>query len=110
MIFGTGYSSLSYLKRFPVNKLKIDRSFVKDIEPHNTDTRLINAIVSMAKSLQMEVVAEGVETDFQLRQLHYLGCDLVQGYVYSKPLSPPAISDYLQSLQTVNAAAQQKDS
>ncbi|MCG7532736.1 EAL domain-containing protein [Psychrobium sp. MM17-31] len=108
--FGTGYSSLSYLKRFPVNKLKIDRSFVKDIEPHNTDTRLINAIVSMAKSLQMEVVAEGVETDFQLRQLHYLGCDLVQGYVYSKPLSPPAISDYLQSLQTVNAAAQQKDS
>lgn len=93
--FGTGYSSLSYLKRFPVNKLKIDQSFVRGIGEDHTDTQLISAILSMAKSLQMVVVAEGVETEFQLEQIKALDCDLVQGYVFSKPLPADSFDDYL---------------
>lgn len=93
--FGTGYSSLSYLKRFPINKLKIDRSFVRGIGKDHTDTQLISAILSMAKSLQMVVVAEGVETEYQLEQIKALNCDLVQGYVFSKPLPANSFDDYL---------------
>lgn len=84
--FGTGYSNLSYLKRFPVDILKVDRSFVKDI-PHNTDdTAIADAIITMAHSLGMHVVAEGVENEQQSSFLRTHGCDTMQGFYFSKPL------------------------
>ncbi len=84
--FGTGYSSFSYLKRFPLDIIKIDRSFIQDI-PENTDTAIIvNAIISMAHSLHLTVVAEGVETKQQLDFLHDHDCDEIQGFYFSKPL------------------------
>lgn len=84
--FGTGYSSLSYLRTLPVDVLKIDRSFVNDIE--NTDNRITQAIIAMAKSLDLQVVAEGAETSSQIARLRGLGCDVIQGYAYSRPLPP----------------------
>ncbi len=84
--FGTGYSSLSYLTRFPVNTLKIDRSFVKDVTVDEGDASLAKAIISMAHSLQLKVLAEGVETPEQLEFLNQRRCDEVQGFLFSKPL------------------------
>jgi predicted signal transduction protein with EAL and GGDEF domain len=85
--FGTGYSSLSYLQNFPVNTLKIDRSFIQDIESDTTETCIVDAIVSMAKGLKLHVVAEGVETVSQLNYLKNLGCVEVQGFLFGKPQS-----------------------
>lgn len=84
--FGTGYSSLSYLKNIPVNTLKIDRLFIQDIAKEETDCALVEAIILMSKRLNLKVVAEGVETKEQLKQLRTMGCDFVQGYYYDKPL------------------------
>lgn len=84
--FGTGYSSMSYLKKFPIDTLKIDRSFIKDINVDQDDEAIIKAIIQMAHSLGIQVLAEGVETDFQKQFLQNLDCDMVQGYFYSKPL------------------------
>lgn len=83
--FGTGYSSLSYLKNFPVDVIKIDKSFVKDIAIQKDDYELINAIISMGKNLNVKVVAEGIESQDQLNILKRLGCDEVQGYYFNKP-------------------------
>ncbi len=84
--FGTGYSSLSVLKRFPIQKLKIDRSFVLDVTTDPNDAAIVNAIVAMAHALKLKVVAEGVEAHDHLDFLKELGCDQIQGYVFSRPL------------------------
>jgi len=84
--FGTGYSSLGYLKQFPIDKLKIDRSFVKEIVHNPVDAAIVNTIVSMANNLKLGVVAEGVEDEETLAVLRELGCGMVQGYLFSKPV------------------------
>ena len=85
--FGTGYSSLNYLKKFPIHTLKIDRSFVRDIMTNVNDSNIVSTIISMAHNLNLDVVAEGVETKDQLNFLKKKKCDVVQGYYFSKPLS-----------------------
>jgi EAL domain-containing protein (putative c-di-GMP-specific phosphodiesterase class I) len=84
--FGTGYSSLNYLKRFPINTVKVDRSFVKDIPGSEDDCAITAAVIAMAHRLQMAVVAEGVETDEQIAFLRQHGCEFAQGFRYSKPV------------------------
>lgn len=85
--FGTGYSSLSYLKKFPINNLKIDRSFVRDITSNSENRAIVKTIISMANNLNLDVIAEGVETEEELKFLKSNGCMVVQGYLFSPPLS-----------------------
>ena len=97
--FGTGYSSLAYLKRFPINTLKIDKAFVDDIEESEQGRNMVATIVTIAHNLSLDVVAEGVENNVQLEFLAQLGCEQMQGYLYSKPLSEEHFSSYLLSHQ-----------
>ena len=94
--FGTGYSSLAYLKRFPVDKLKIDKSFITDVPGSRDHNAIVTAIIGLAHALSLRVVAEGVETEAQLEFLEGAGCDLVQGYLAGKPIdSDSAAAEYL---------------
>jgi diguanylate cyclase (GGDEF)-like protein/PAS domain S-box-containing protein len=95
--FGTGYSSLSYLKRFPIDKLKIDQSFVRGLPGNLEDASIVLAIIAMAHSLQLTVIAEGVETKEQLDHLYSHNCDQMQGYFFSRPLSPERIAELLKA-------------
>ncbi len=85
--FGTGYSSLSYLHRFPIDALKIDRSFVSLITPEGNNCEIVKTIITLAHSLGMKAIAEGVESSYQLTHLRDLGCDAAQGYLFAKPLN-----------------------
>ena len=85
--FGTGYSSLSYLQRFPIDVLKIDKSFIEPMVDASYDPRLVRAIIVLGESLGMRIVAEGIETDAQLETLRTLGCRMGQGYLFARPMT-----------------------
>lgn len=95
--FGTGYSSLSYLKRFPVDYVKIDQTFIRDLSPGGEDAAITRAIIAMAHSLELKVVAEGVETQAQMDYLKSQHCDEIQGYLISRPLAAEAFADMLRA-------------
>jgi EAL domain-containing protein (putative c-di-GMP-specific phosphodiesterase class I) len=95
--FGTGYSSLSYLRRFPIDALKIDRSFVQEITSESNDAPIIRAVISMGTSIKLRVVAEGVETQEQLAFLQAHHCDEGQGYYFSPPVVAQQFAELLKS-------------
>jgi EAL domain-containing protein (putative c-di-GMP-specific phosphodiesterase class I) len=98
--FGTGYSSLSYLHRFPLDALKIDRSFVARIDAEERTTRLVETVLTLARGLEVSAVAEGIETEEQLATLRALRCDLGQGFLFSRPLPPDELELLLENGQS----------
>ncbi|ACB34846.1 diguanylate cyclase/phosphodiesterase with PAS/PAC sensor(s) [Leptothrix cholodnii SP-6] len=107
--FGTGYSSLAYLKRFPVSKLKIDRSFVRDLPADANDAQLVQTMVSMGRNLGISVLAEGVETEAQFDYLRSLGCDAAQGYFFSPPRPADEARHWLRPLAAAQATPVQAE-
>ena len=94
--FGTGFSSLSYLKRFPIDALKIERSFIHDLITDVDDTAIVASTIALAHNLGFKVVAEGVEREAQLKYLKDRGCDAVQGYLFSRPMAPESFMSWFQ--------------
>jgi EAL domain-containing protein (putative c-di-GMP-specific phosphodiesterase class I) len=103
--FGTGFSSLSYVKRLPVDRLKIDQSFIRNVVSDPSDRAIVAAIVNLAHSLRMEVVAEGVETVEQLEYVRGAGCDAVQGYYCGRPMAAAQFEDFITRDRHVAATA-----
>ncbi|HEY3057314.1 MAG TPA: EAL domain-containing protein [Thermoanaerobaculia bacterium] len=101
--FGTGYSSLNYLKRFPIDTLKLDRSFIKDVNTDADDAAIVTAVIQMAHSLNLKVVAEGVEREDQLEFLCRQSCDIIQGYLFSKPLPVDQVEAYMTDRKAATA-------
>ena len=95
--FGTGYSSLSYLKRFPIDTIKIDQAFVAEITSRSDDAEIIRTIINMGKTLNRQVIAEGVETEAQLALLQEYGCDHIQGYLLSRPIPGDALAEFFRA-------------
>jgi diguanylate cyclase len=93
--FGTGYSSLAYLRQLPLDTIKVDRSFVTDLDVRDPNVGIIRAVVSLAHGLGISVVAEGIETDEQARRLRDLGCDMGQGYTWAHPADPIKIGQFV---------------
>jgi EAL domain-containing protein (putative c-di-GMP-specific phosphodiesterase class I) len=103
--FGTGYSALAYLKRFPIDELKIDRSFVADIPTNGEDSAIVKAVVAMSHSLDLKVVAEGVETEHQLNYLRNLDCDVIQGHFFCPPLSGNEFAEFVKQNRASTGAS-----
>jgi EAL domain-containing protein (putative c-di-GMP-specific phosphodiesterase class I) len=99
--FGTGYSSLAYLKRFPFSSVKIDRAFVTDITTNTCDAAIAKAIIGIGHSLQLKVVAEGVETAEQVQLLRESGCDQIQGFYFSRPVPADQFAGMLRARQSI---------
>jgi EAL domain-containing protein (putative c-di-GMP-specific phosphodiesterase class I) len=102
--FGTGYSNFTSLRQFGVSKLKIDRSFIKDVATNSDDSAITAAIISMAKSLRLKVIAEGVENEAQMSFLRAHQCDEIQGYYFSKPLAVDDVAGKLRGPATLEPA------
>ncbi|MBD3305495.1 EAL domain-containing protein [candidate division KSB3 bacterium] len=102
--FGTGYSSLNYLKRFPLSEIKIDKSFVRDLPRAQDDAAIARAILSLARSLNLKVLAEGVENETQLEFMRLNSCDGIQGYLFSKPIQPDELTQLLQENKRLQIA------
>ena len=98
--FGTGYSSLAYLQRFPVDELKIDHSFVDGLGTETCDGAIVSGIISLAHTLDLEVVAEGIETRLQLQRLRELGCERAQGYLIARPQDSVSLRAWLDDHRT----------
>jgi EAL domain-containing protein (putative c-di-GMP-specific phosphodiesterase class I) len=103
--FGTGYSSLSYLRSFPFGKIKIDKSFVRDLMTDNGSISIIRAVVGLGQSLGMKTIAEGVETQEQLDRLREEGCDEVQGYLFSRPRPAHEVPSLIERLRRMSEVA-----
>jgi EAL domain-containing protein (putative c-di-GMP-specific phosphodiesterase class I) len=103
--FGTGHSSLAYLKRFPVQCLKIDRAFIRDLGSDEDSAAIVRSIVALGRGLRMRTVAEGVETAVQLAMLRELGCDQYQGYLFAPPLEAAAVPALLGRGSSTRASA-----
>jgi diguanylate cyclase (GGDEF)-like protein/PAS domain S-box-containing protein len=103
--FGTGYSSLTYLKRFPVDAVKIDRSFVRDLEHDASDATIVSTVIAMAENMHLNVIAEGVETEQQLEFLRQRGCSEYQGYLFSRAVPPDEFAELLRAEPSTNGAA-----
>lgn len=99
--FGTGFSSLSYLKRFPIDKLKVDQSFIRHLTEDENDAAITQAVITLGHSLKLQVIAEGVETPEQLAWLREYACDEIQGYLYSKPVPAAALEELLRENKTI---------
>jgi EAL domain-containing protein (putative c-di-GMP-specific phosphodiesterase class I) len=106
--FGTGYSSLSYLRRYPLDRLKIDRSFINEMMSYPSSAALVRSILAMAKSLELITIAEGVETLHQMEYLRNLGCEEMQGYLFSKPVPPEEIVSLMRRGETLPLRAGQE--